>query len=624
MMLFLKLGWVIRILFLLKKAIAAQPKMYDGDMLHSEKLIINSTDSEETLEDAEESQIKMKDKMIQLSTIEKGKNVNTKFDSSKTLGKRVCVTPFNKQIAHKAMNVTNTKVNANRSKPVTLQSTSKPEQGVESSHSVRRSTSKDIKSKNSILKNTKSSSTYVWKTLNSACLDSNKSDTKTSNVCQTNACISNSKTVKACVNVVKDRSNIVCISCGNDVFLNSQEKRVALHALSRKSSVKRALFTSPLASKSTNLGATFVVTKSRLTVAKILTTTSKVSSALTPSSDSRTTRTLSSYMNNKIATNKKWKKWFEYQHGFNWTPRSKSDHHRSRCNKSDPACAGLPRWQLEGDKVCRGVGRHRGEERGRMSCLVVRTGHKKMMNSVPRDISAWHDKWYQLGPLDMLISKRDLYDARLADDAKVAELIAMIDGFGLMNGYSSTVWDMIKVKGKLENVDVSMYRVVDKIAEKPFRNNIWRILQRLIVSAVIYYIWQERRPIIPGHEVEKKEVAWKGGALEVERFLISKFRIKMDLISSLLFALQNFSFYLSVKTEFRIWQLLTEFLPSFLNYSSTVWDMIKVKGKLENADVSMYRVVDKIAEKPFRNNIWRILQRLIVSAVIYYIWQERN
>ncbi|GJW58093.1 hypothetical protein Tco_0104824 [Tanacetum coccineum] len=38
----------------LKKAIAAQPRMYDGDSLHSDKLIINSPDSEETLEDAEE------------------------------------------------------------------------------------------------------------------------------------------------------------------------------------------------------------------------------------------------------------------------------------------------------------------------------------------------------------------------------------------------------------------------------------------------------------------------------------------------------------------------------------------------------------------------------------------
>ncbi|GJV90704.1 hypothetical protein Tco_1538517 [Tanacetum coccineum] len=283
-----------------------------------------------------------------LRTIEKGKNVNNKFDSSETLGKRVCVTLFKKNIADKAINTSNTKVNSNRSKQVTSQSTPKHEQGqkqnenvitrgmykinmqdtkspyskantnvsnstcVRSSHNVKRSTSKDNKSKNSILKNTKSSSTYVWKTLNSDCLDSNKCETKTSNVCQTNACISNFKTVKACVNVVNDGSNIVCISCGNDVFLTSHEKCVARHALFKKSSVKRALFTSPLAAQYKNMGATSVVTKSRLSVAKTPTATSKVSSALTPFSDSSKTRTLSSYMNNKIASSKKWQKWFEY------------------------------------------------------------------------------------------------------------------------------------------------------------------------------------------------------------------------------------------------------------------------------------------------------------------------
>ncbi|GKC76992.1 hypothetical protein Tco_1127766 [Tanacetum coccineum] len=208
-----------------------------------------------------------------LRTFEKGNDVNTKFDSSETLGKRVYVTPFNKNIANKAMNMSNTKAHSDRSKPVTSQSTSIPEQSkkhnenvitrgmykinkqhtktpdskantnvsnstcVGSSYSVRRSKSKDNKSKNSVLQNTKSSSTYVWKTSNSAFLDSNKCETKTSNVCQTNACISNSKTVKACVNVVNDGSNIVYISCGNDVFLHSHEKCVARHALSRKSSV---------------------------------------------------------------------------------------------------------------------------------------------------------------------------------------------------------------------------------------------------------------------------------------------------------------------------------------------------------------------------------------------------
>ncbi|GJV44510.1 integrase, catalytic region, zinc finger, CCHC-type containing protein [Tanacetum coccineum] len=50
----------------LKKSIKAQTKMYNGDNLHSTKLKIDSPDYEETLENEEESRLKMKDKMIQL------------------------------------------------------------------------------------------------------------------------------------------------------------------------------------------------------------------------------------------------------------------------------------------------------------------------------------------------------------------------------------------------------------------------------------------------------------------------------------------------------------------------------------------------------------------------------
>nr|GEU42490.1 hypothetical protein [Tanacetum cinerariifolium] len=53
----------------LKKVIAAKPKMYDGERLHTTKLIIDSPDSKETLKDAEESRLKMKIKMIQLNSI---------------------------------------------------------------------------------------------------------------------------------------------------------------------------------------------------------------------------------------------------------------------------------------------------------------------------------------------------------------------------------------------------------------------------------------------------------------------------------------------------------------------------------------------------------------------------
>ncbi|GJU32017.1 hypothetical protein Tco_1175606 [Tanacetum coccineum] len=49
-----------------KKAIKAQPKMYDGEKLESNKLKVDLIDYEKTLEDAEKSRLKMKDKRIPL------------------------------------------------------------------------------------------------------------------------------------------------------------------------------------------------------------------------------------------------------------------------------------------------------------------------------------------------------------------------------------------------------------------------------------------------------------------------------------------------------------------------------------------------------------------------------
>ncbi|GJU58416.1 hypothetical protein Tco_1236182 [Tanacetum coccineum] len=51
----------------LKKAIAAQPKMYGDEMLHNTSLKIDSPDSEETLEDAKESRLKMRNEMVKLN-----------------------------------------------------------------------------------------------------------------------------------------------------------------------------------------------------------------------------------------------------------------------------------------------------------------------------------------------------------------------------------------------------------------------------------------------------------------------------------------------------------------------------------------------------------------------------
>ncbi|GJX02414.1 retrovirus-related pol polyprotein from transposon TNT 1-94 [Tanacetum coccineum] len=245
-----------------------------------------------------------------LKTIKKWKNVNTKFDKFESSRTLLCVTPLPKNIAVKAKKVSNTKVNADRSKLVTLYSIPKNKQsqkqsanviargkyritktetqtpdfktnmnvsnsiGVESPNSVRRPKSKDTKSKDRVLKNIndKRSSAHVRKKSSSVRIDSNKRGTMHSNVCQSKASVLNTKIV----NVVNDCSNIVYVSCGKDVFLLSHETYVTRYALSRYTKVKRALFTTSIAARSKNLGATSVVAKSRLCVAKTPTTTNKV------------------------------------------------------------------------------------------------------------------------------------------------------------------------------------------------------------------------------------------------------------------------------------------------------------------------------------------------------------
>ncbi|GJR57015.1 hypothetical protein Tco_1499177 [Tanacetum coccineum] len=256
------------------------------------------------------------DRLLEVSlTSEIRDGVLLSFDKSEAL-------PLPKNIAIKAKKLSNSKVNADRSKPVTSHPTPNNEQGVESSNSVRRQKSKDTKLKNRVLKNTnaKSSIAHVRKMSRSVSIYSNKCETRNSTLCHANKSVLNTKNVTA----VNDGSNIVCVSCGKDVFLLSHEKCVARYALSRNSNVKRALFTTPIAAKSKNLRATSIVAKSRLGVAKTPIATNKVSSALPLFPDSSQSRTLSNYMKNKIATSRKWKKWFEYQQSFNWIPKSKT------------------------------------------------------------------------------------------------------------------------------------------------------------------------------------------------------------------------------------------------------------------------------------------------------------
>ncbi|GJS41345.1 hypothetical protein Tco_0566388 [Tanacetum coccineum] len=233
---------------------------------------------------------------VKLISVEKGKNVDTKFDRFSFLRKLICVRPMNKNKDLKSKIVPKIEVRKDLSKPVTSCSLLKIEQvksntnviargmyrvvktgtqiliakpnmlssnytRVESSSSISRPESKSTNLKKSVFLNTKSKSTSkeFKKHQNSGSFVSNKSDASNSNVSTSKANVLNAKVV----NAVNNGSNVVCVSCGKNVFMISHDKCVARYALSMNSKVKRALFTSHVAAKSSSLGATPIVMKSR-------------------------------------------------------------------------------------------------------------------------------------------------------------------------------------------------------------------------------------------------------------------------------------------------------------------------------------------------------------------------
>ncbi|GJX65694.1 hypothetical protein Tco_0300037 [Tanacetum coccineum] len=256
----------------LKKAIASQPKMYDGERIQSTKLKIDSPDSEETLEDAKE---KIPIEQTYFSTPSTS-SVSSESDL------RLKKMPNESKLLQLFVKLDNAIGALQTNIDETL--LKDRNQRVTSSSSVRRPESKDTKLKKRVLPNTKSkkTSTNVKNLSSSVSVVSNKRETLNSTICQSNASVLKAKTL----NVVNDDLNLVCVSCGKDVFLIPHDKCVAIYALSADSRVKRALFKSLVAAKSKNLGASFVVAKSRFSVAKTPKATNKVSSASSLSPES--------------------------------------------------------------------------------------------------------------------------------------------------------------------------------------------------------------------------------------------------------------------------------------------------------------------------------------------------
>ncbi|GJS45540.1 hypothetical protein Tco_0595661 [Tanacetum coccineum] len=91
-----------------------------------------------------------------------------------------------------------------------------------------------------------------------------------------------------------------------------------------------------------------------------------------------------------------------------------------------------------------------------------------------KNISAWYDKWNEIGPLCQIIDIRDLYNARFDKNVTVPTL---------SDTHDKAMW-------RCNNGDLTKFTI--RQTWNDYRGNYPEVKWKNLVCAVIYFLWQER------------------------------------------------------------------------------------------------------------------------------------
>ncbi|GJS94303.1 hypothetical protein Tco_0801271 [Tanacetum coccineum] len=107
-----------------------------------------------------------------------------------------------------------------------------------------------------------------------------------------------------------------------------------------------------------------------------------------------------------------------------------------------------------------------------------------------KSIYVFYDEWCSYGPLSEKISRRSIYDERINED---------------ICSYTLKVWngimDVTQNLGRQSNLD----DIVNLIANGKTANSIKIVINKLLLAATVYYLWQERNQRTFKGECRKKE-----------------------------------------------------------------------------------------------------------------------
>ncbi|GKA96244.1 RNA-directed DNA polymerase, eukaryota, reverse transcriptase zinc-binding domain protein [Tanacetum coccineum] len=190
-------------------------------------------------------------------------------------------------------------------------------------------------------------------------------------------------------------------------------------------------------------------------------------------------------------------------------------------------------------------------------------------------ISPWHDKWCSIGPLDRFFSKRDIYEASLNEQIKDKVI------------KDKVFWLDANLKEVPFSTKAAWLSLRDSWPKVQWSHVIWFSQYNPRQAFILWLAIQEKLM------TQDKILQWNQGI-----------NLKCSFCSGCEDSHDHLFFQ--------------------CHYSSKVWDKLKDKGNLHNAQNSLVNVVSIIAAKNVKNNIWCILQKLLVTSAVYHLWQERN
>ncbi|PWA78863.1 RNA-directed DNA polymerase, eukaryota, Reverse transcriptase zinc-binding domain protein [Artemisia annua] len=269
---------------------------------------------------------------------------------------------------------------------------------------------------------------------------------------------------------------------------------------------------------------------------------------------------------------------------------------------------------------------------------------------------------------------------------------------------------------KLDDVSNSWAQIISSIVNRPAQNSIWSVIQRLVLGASVYFVWQERNlrlfgvhsrtveelikividnvrlrlmglklkttpDVIMAAEVWKFPIDkyynplsgsydrrswistgyWKCNrvfkiANSENSHLLSRWELHMGMfqpalieflvVSDVFRCVPRHSFILwmdvngILKTQDRIsrWLNIQDMSCPFCkrckdshshlfficNFARRLWERLKIMAKLDDVSNSWAQIISSIVNRPAQNSIWSVIQRLVLGASVYFVWQERN